>query len=79
MTGQNVVLSKDDVDLVKNLMTRRHPTLSESELYAVCIIFFNFYSMYILYQPFSKQTMLLMILGNRPLENIVGKVENAGY
>jgi len=35
LTGQNIVLSKEDVELIQNLQRKRHPTVGKEELYEV--------------------------------------------
>ena len=35
LTGQNVLLTKEDVKMIQNIHSKKHPTASSGDLYAV--------------------------------------------
>ena len=39
MTGQNVLLTKEDTKMIQQIYGKKHPTAAGEDLYAVCSLF----------------------------------------
>ena len=39
MTGQNVLLTKEDTKMIQQIYGKKHPTAAGEDLYAVCSVF----------------------------------------